>query len=130
MRFKNSLDKYQGGALVLIGFILSPLSWWNDLVVNFPLSYALAFPFGLIKESLFIPAFVSAYWITNVLGLLLMQKGGRKIIKPDAELIELRKEIRVTLIWGSVYTLLIGALILSGVLSFPNEFLERINLES
>jgi hypothetical protein len=126
VRYKDLFFRAEGEALAIIGFILSPLSWWNDLVVNFPLSYVLAFPFGLIRESLFIPAFIGAYWLTNILGLLMMQKGGKRFFVLNSESIELKKELRFTLIWGTAYTGLILILILSGVLSFPNEFLERI----
>lgn len=120
------LAKVIGGLLAFIGFLLSPLSWWNDLIVNFPLSYAIAFPFGLIKESLFLPAFISAYWLTNILGLLLMQKGGKKLFMPEADRVEPKKAIKNTLIWSSAYTVLIAILILSGVLSFPSEFLAKV----
>ncbi|NCQ65848.1 MAG: hypothetical protein AUJ41_04080 [Candidatus Pacebacteria bacterium CG1_02_43_31] len=126
MKFKNLFSRTKGGTLTLVGFILSPLSWWNDLFVNFPLSYIIAFPFGLINKSLFQPAFIGAYWLTNILGLLLMQKGGKKFFHPNSNSTEFNKELKNTLIWGSVYTLLIGILILYGVLSFPSEFLERI----
>jgi len=30
--------KVTGGILGLVGFMLSPLSWWNDLFVNVPLA--------------------------------------------------------------------------------------------
>jgi len=30
------------GTLGVAGFILSPLSWWNDVIVNFPLAYGFA----------------------------------------------------------------------------------------
>ena len=33
--------KAYGGLLGFIGFLLSPLSWWNDLFVNVPLAVAL-----------------------------------------------------------------------------------------
>jgi len=34
--------KVQGGMLGFIGFMLSPLSWWNDAFVNLPLALAFA----------------------------------------------------------------------------------------
>lgn len=119
-------QKLQGGVLALIGFILSPLSWWNDLVVNFPLSYALALPFGMIRESLFVPAFVAAYWVTNILGLLLLQKGGSQLITNPNKHATAKDEIRSTLLWSTLYTILIMVLVATGILSFPSEFLERL----
>jgi hypothetical protein len=123
VKYKSLFNKAIGGVLTTIGFLLSPLSWWNDLVVNFPLSYVIALPFGLIKESLFLPSFISAYWLTNILGLVLMQKGGQKLFKPEEMQIEPKKRIKNTLIWSSVYTVLIVILILSGVLTFPSELM-------
>jgi hypothetical protein len=123
---KNLFTRFQGGTIAFIGFILSPLSWWNDLVVNFPISYIIALPFGLINQRLFLPAFVSAYWLTNILGLLMMQKGSKKALKPEDQVVDFEKELKSTLIWGSLYTVLIISLIFSGILSFPTEFLEKV----
>lgn len=58
--------------LGLLGFILSPLSWWNDLFVNVPLAYALSYPFSLLDPIFFLPVFVMAYWLSNLVGLLLI----------------------------------------------------------
>jgi len=52
-----------------LGFILSPLSWWNDLVVNVPLAYILSYPFTILDQSFFLSAFILAYWFTNLLGI-------------------------------------------------------------
>jgi len=63
----------------VIGFILSPLTWWNDLFVNVPLSYAFAYLTGsllrlffLINKDLFINLFMVGYFLTNLIGLLMM----------------------------------------------------------
>jgi hypothetical protein len=61
--------------LAILGYLLSPLSWWNDLVVNIPLAYAMAWPVSLINERLFFPAVILAYWLTNVLGFVLLHLG-------------------------------------------------------
>jgi hypothetical protein len=64
-----------GSATVIIGFILSPVSWWNDLFVNVPLAYLLSYPFSLINSALFLPSFIFCYWLTNILGFILMHQG-------------------------------------------------------
>ena len=56
--------------LVTSGFILSPLTWWNDLVVNIPLAYLFSIPFTLLHDNLFLPSFVIGYWFTNLLGFI------------------------------------------------------------
>jgi hypothetical protein len=67
--------KVQGGMVGLIGFLLSPLSWWNDAFVNLPLAVAFGWLIALIHRPAFEPAVVVGYWLTNVAGLILMHKG-------------------------------------------------------
>ncbi len=80
MRFRLRVSNraIQGGLLATIGFILSPLSWWNDLLVNIPLAYLFAWPFGALNERLFLPALVFGYWLTNIIGMLLLHAGLKK----------------------------------------------------
>ncbi len=61
-----------------VGYVLSPLSWWNDLYVNLPLAYLAANLAHRVHPRLFAVAFTGAYWLTNVLGLVLMQWGARR----------------------------------------------------
>ena len=65
----------KGGILAVIGWVLSPLTWWNDLVVNIPIAYGFGCLFSLISESFFPPFTVVGYWITNIVGLFLLHKG-------------------------------------------------------
>ena len=67
--------KWAGGALAVLGFLLSPLSWWNDLFVNVPLALAFAWPISWFWPQLFGVSFVVGYWLTNVAGLWLMHVG-------------------------------------------------------
>lgn len=102
------------GILAVLGFILSPLSWWNDLLVNIPLAYALATPFGLLHRELFLPAFIAAYWLTNVAGLVLLHRGAAGVVRPEH-----RPSLRRDLLISVLYTLLITLLVVSGVLPTP-----------
>lgn len=125
MKHKKLAVKAGGGVLTILGFLLSPLSWWNDLIVNFPLSYLIALPFGWLDRSFFLPVFIGAYWFTNILGLFLMQKGCENMLCAE-ERIDFKIQLRKTLVWGSVYTVFIVVLVLFGVLKFPDEFIEKI----
>ena len=60
--------KVTGGVLAMIGFMLSPLSWWNDLFVNVPLALAFAWLVSLFYKPAFAASLVIGYWLTNVLG--------------------------------------------------------------
>jgi hypothetical protein len=70
-----SLKKIWSSTLIFLGFWLSPLSPWNDLFTNIPLAYGFAFLFSFGIEVLFIPAFVAGYWLSNILGFILMHHG-------------------------------------------------------
>ena len=104
--------KVHGGVLGFIGFMLSPLSWWNDLFVNVPLALAFAWIVSLFYKPAFEAAWIVGYWLTNVLGFLLMHKGAKKIVSHEEEekkfsRRDLARDIGISLL----YTLLIVVLI-------------------
>lgn len=102
--------KVQGGVLGFIGFMLSPLSWWNDAFVNLPLALAFAWFVSLFYRPAFDAAVVIGYWLTNVLGLVLLQKGGWKVISNEPKPYSRRDFFRDMLI-SLAYSLLIVALL-------------------
>ncbi len=117
-------NKYsEDGLLALIGYLLSPLSFWNDLFINFPIAFVFAFFAGLISKSLFAPVMIVAYWITNVLGFVLIQKGIVKI-KGDKHRYD-RKDFLRDIAFSALYTVIIVVLIWKGVVAFPEEWLRR-----
>jgi len=112
--------KLGGGVLVTVGFLLSPLSWWNDAFVNLPL--AVGFAWGLsacvgaeLRERVFDVAVVAGYWLTNVLGFVLMHKGVRWW-RSAAQRAETQRELRKDLWISLAYTALILVLLRLGVL--------------
>lgn len=117
--------KIQGGILVTIGYILSPLSWWNDLLINIPLAYVFALPFGLISNSLFTPMIIVGYWLTNVLGFMLLHKGAHDLAvkhpKPYTKQ-ALSRDVLVSI----VYTGIVAVLAWQGWLQFPEELLSSL----
>jgi hypothetical protein len=72
--------KFKGGVLAMVGFMLSPLSWWNDLFVNVPLALAFAWVVSLLYPPSFKIACVMGYWLTNVLGFVLLHKGAQSML--------------------------------------------------
>lgn len=68
-----------GGLLGLIGYLLSPLSWWNDAFVNLPLAFALGWLVSRIHPPALEAAVIVAYWLTNVAGLMLLRHGLRQM---------------------------------------------------
>ncbi|MBN2095379.1 MAG: hypothetical protein JW727_04990 [Candidatus Aenigmarchaeota archaeon] len=111
-----SQRKIRGGVLMCAGYLLSPLSWWNDLLINIPLAYLFAMPFTFLSRDLFLPAMVLGYWLTNVLGFVLMHWGFSELREKENRR-EMSKDLAISL----VYTLLVVILILAGWIQ-PPEF--------
>ncbi len=101
----------RGGLLGFIGFMLSPLSWWNDLFVNVPLAAGAAWVVAWFHPPAFQAAAVVAYWMTNVLGFVLMHKGAREVMGPTDKPINRRRELLVDAGVSLAYTALILLLI-------------------
>lgn len=110
-------------SLVTTGFILSPLSWWNDLVVNIPLAYLFSLPFSIIDETLFLPSFVFGYWLTNLLGFLLMHWGGERLIYQKRRTISIKRSLFISLL----YSVIVICLVLLDWLAPPTEYLQHIS---
>jgi hypothetical protein len=107
--------KITGGIMAVVGFMLSPLSWWNDLFVNVPLAVAFGWVVSLFYRPAFSACVVLGYWLTNVLGFVLMHKGAQRMIADSDRKYswrDLARDIGVSLL----YTALIVALIKFGVL--------------
>lgn len=96
--------------ITFIGFMLSPLSWWNDAIINLPLAYLFTLPFG---KEYFLPAFITGYWITNIIGLMMMS-------------VWVEINWKNTLLISIAYTLIISLLVIKGIIVFPEELLRLI----
>jgi hypothetical protein len=100
-----------GGFLGFVGFMLSPLSWWNDLFVNVPLAIGFGWLIALIRPSAFMAAAVVGYWLTNVLGFVLMHKGTKMALAHDAPAVPVWRRFLVDIAVSLLYTLLIVAMV-------------------
>ena len=107
--------RVMGGVVAFIGYMLSPLSWWNDLFVNVPLALAFAWVVSLFWKPAFEGACVLGYWLTNVLGFILMHKGAQNVISDQPRGYSRRDLVRDLLI-SLFYTAVIVALVELGVL--------------
>jgi hypothetical protein len=119
-----SKRKVGGGILTVVGYLLSPLSWWNDLVINLPL----ALVFGWLVSWFYKPAFevcvIAGYWLTNILGLVLMHKGAQQMMsnrKRGYSWRDLVKDIGVSLL----YTALIVLLLKLRIIAPLTDYLEK-----
>jgi hypothetical protein len=108
-------------SLVTIGFILSPLSWWNDLLINVPLAYFFSVPFSMISESLFLPSFIIGYFLTNLLGLVMLHWGGKALIHNEYQTLDIKQCLVVSVIYSAI----ISIIVLFGWLDAPSVYLEQ-----
>lgn len=117
--------KVSGGTLVFIGYMLSPLSWWNDLFVNWPLALLFAWVVSWFWKPAFTASLILGYWLTNILGFVLMQKGGAKIIS-EKDVPYSRKCLYRDLVISVLYTVLIVALVKMGVIGPIQDTVQKI----
>lgn len=97
--------KFQGGLLGFVGFMLSPLSWWNDWFVNMPIALAGGWLAGWIYKPAFLPAAIATYWLTNILGFVLMHKGAQKLVGNEDKRYtrrDLARDVCVSLIYTAI----------------------------
>ena len=100
--------------MVVIGFMLSPLSWWNDLFVNVPLAVGFGWLVSLVYRPAFAASVVAGYWLTNVLGFVLLHKGTQQLLtKPQ---LPPRWGLAQSLLISLLYTLVIVVLVRMKVL--------------
>ena len=117
--------KVTGGTLAFIGYLLSPLSWWNDLFVNWPIALVFAWVISWFWKPAFTASLILGYWLTNILGFVLMQKGGEKIISEEDRPYS-RKCLLRDLAISVLYTLLMVALVKMGVIGPIQDTVQKI----
>ena len=76
----NLFKTLRGSALVSIGYMLSPLSWWNDLFFNLPIALVFGYGVSWINSHWFMPGTVIGYWLSNVLGMVMIQFGAIEML--------------------------------------------------
>ncbi|MDB5266603.1 MAG: hypothetical protein JWN89_418 [Parcubacteria group bacterium] len=114
------MNKKLHGFIALIGFLLSPLTPWNDIFINIPLAYVFASLVSLVSKAYFLPSIILGYWLTNVLGLLMMHYGLSRYSEIKKEYT--RKNLIVDVCMVVFVTGLLVVLVTFGVLKFPTDY--------
>jgi hypothetical protein len=99
-----------GGAMTFIGFMLSPLSWWNDALVNVPLALGFGWVISLFYKPAFEASVILGYWLTNVAGFVLMHKGSQTLLKGESKPYSLKSFLRdmgISLLYNALIVILI-----------------------
>ncbi len=107
----TKLKKLRGGLLIVVGYLLSPLCWWNDLVFNLPVAYGFGYLVSLIFPQGFIGGTIAGYWLSNLLGIILMQFGAGDVLQPQDKPRSLGKELFWGIATSTAYTLVILAIV-------------------
>jgi hypothetical protein len=116
------LKKLRGGFFLVIGYLLSPLSFWNDLFFNLPIAYGFGYVCSLLSPGLLLPCSIAGYWLSNIAGILLMQVGAVDVFQEQPKERNLKKELLTGLVSSTVYSLVILALVQFNILPTPKLF--------
>jgi len=59
-------------AIFMVGWLLSPLTTWNDVLINIPLAYIIARVVKSLVQLDMAVLTIIFYWVTNITGLGMM----------------------------------------------------------
>lgn len=108
-----AMKKILNKIIFFIGWLLSPLTFWNDAFVNIPIAYLLAtLTIRFIKAD-FSALVLVFYWLTNIIGIVVMVISGKAIIKDRKEAL---REILMLLVTIVSYSLVILLLVKTGLI--------------
>lgn len=116
---KGWWEKLKATLFLVIGYLLSPLSWWNDLFFNMPIAYGFGYICSFFSPDLLLPACIVGYWFSNIAGILLMQFGALSLFQQSSQKRNFKKELLTGLVSSTAYTLLIFTLVQLNVLETP-----------
>lgn len=115
----NWLKRLRGGALTGIGYMLSPLSWWNDLFFNLPIALVFGYGVSWISQDWFLPGTIVGYWLSNVLGIVMMQFGAMDMFLAE-EKRDLKRDLLIGFGGATLYTIVVAALVYFHILQVPD----------
>jgi hypothetical protein len=113
--------KVAGSVVAFIGYMLSPLSWWNDLFVNVPLALVFAWVVSAFYKPAFGVSCVLGYWLTNVLGFILMHKGAQQMFAKEPQKYsrrQLLKDVGISLLYTLVIVVLVKLEVLKPIQNY------------
>jgi hypothetical protein len=99
-------SRWFAAILVAVGYVLSPLSWWNDALINIPLAWLMASGLTRVAPLSFELAMLGSYWLTNLAGFFLMYIGGKSFTR------EQKWRARDTMVFMGLSTLYTAAIYL------------------
>lgn len=107
------MSTFVKNAVFFIGWMLSPLTFWNDAFVNIPISYICAAVAARFIKADFLFLVLLFYWLSNVFGIFMMIFSGKSILQDKAGRLRALVTLLITIV---VYSAIIIALNRIGVL--------------
>ena len=120
------LRTLKGFFFLALGYMLSPLSWWNDLFFNLPIAYAFGHLVSCFTPQWFLSATVIGYWLSNILGFVFMQFGARDIAFRNTTH-NLQKDLVISLGTSTLYTVAVVVLFKLNILDTPALFTTQLS---
>lgn len=115
-----SLFKYlRSGTLVGLGYMLSPLSWWNDVFFNLPIALVFGYSVSWLNPHWFVPGTLIGYWLSNVLGMVMMQFGAMDIVLSEDQQ-NVTRDAWIGFGSATLYTVAVAALVYYHILEVPS----------
>lgn len=111
--------KIGSGLLIGVGYMLSPLSWWNDLFFNLPIALVFGYAARWFHPDWLVAGTIVGYWISNVLGIVMMQVGAMELLVAQEQR-NFKRDLVVGLGGSTAYTVVIAALAYFHVLRLPD----------
>ncbi|MEM9767598.1 MAG: hypothetical protein AAF892_06955 [Cyanobacteria bacterium P01_D01_bin.71] len=115
---KSLSKKIRGGVLMGVGYMLSPLSWWNDAFFNLPIALVFGYATSWFHSEWFAPATLVGYWLSNVAGMVMMQFGTGDLVF-DGDQRNLQRDLWIGFGSSTAYTMVIAVLVYWHILEVP-----------
>ena len=91
-----------------IGWLLSPLTLWNDALINIPLAYLCASLVFRLAHLDFAILMLVFYWLSNLLGLAMMYVSGREVGKEEGYTLKAFLKTLLTIILYSIVLIVLN----------------------
>ena len=107
------MSTFTKNAVFFIGWMLSPLTFWNDVFVNIPISYLSASLAARFIKADFLFLVLIFYWLSNGAGIIMMFLSGKSIMQDKSNRLHALATLLITIL---IYSIIIIILNRTGVL--------------
>ena len=94
--------------IFFIGWLLSPLTFWNDAFVNIPISYFCALLAIRFIKADFLHLVLIFYWLSNIFGIIMMYASGKSILQDKSNRLRALTNLLITVVIYSAIIIIIN----------------------